>query len=263
MLDYTIVAGKRVWQSIRRISLVFNLATQIVSMLVLLYITITKSGVLPLNITLLVLSLAYFIFYCVTVRDAKKNKQIRKRIKTFFKWSKRGIKLVNLGVMLYALISTKSPTALDIVLVCFSLGCWVLDILFEIAAKIVKGWGELMFEAVKADVETTIAPFTATKNFLRGLTGKEAPPPPPPPTKNRVMLDELVAKRKEESLRKKEARKIQLEELQKAKKIAVKELKQKQKADKKAEKLAKKQAKKAKPQPAEDEFWDETATTRL
>ncbi len=260
MLDYTIVAGQRVWQNIKRISLWFNILTQIVSILVLVYITATKSGLLPLNITLLVLSVAYFVFYCTTVREAKKNKQIRTRIKTFFKWSKRGIKLVNLGVMLYALISAKEPSALDIVLVSFSLGFWVLDILFEVAAKIVKGWGELMYEAVKADIEITIAPFTATRNFFRGLTGKEEAPPPPPPTKNRLLLDELVAQRKAELARKKEEHKIELAQIKQAAKLAAQDLKQAQKAEKKANKLAKRQAKKGKPQ-TDDELWEETAAT--
>ncbi len=254
MLDYTIVAGQRVWRSIKRISLVFNIVTQLVSMLVLAYIIITKSGFLPLNATLLAISAAYFIFYCITVSE-KEKKVLKRRVKQFFKWSKRGIKLVNLGVMLYALATAKNPSAIDIVLACFSLACWALDIIFEIAAIIVKGWGQLMFEAVKADVEVTMAPFTATKNFLRGLTGKEEEVPPPP-TKRRILLDELVAERKAELARKKAEQKIELSQIKQAAKIAKAELKKVEKAERKAEKLAKKQAKKGTPT---DEALEETA----
>ncbi len=256
MLDYTIVAGQRIWRSIRRISLGFNILTQLVSILVLGYITVTRSGIFPLNLALLAISTAYFVFYCVTIKEGAKK--LRRRVRNFFKWSKRAIKLVNLGVMFYALATTKDPSALDIVFACFFLGCWILDILFEIAAIIVKGWGELMFEAVKTDVEITLAPFTATRNFLRGLTGKEEHPEPPPPTKNRILLDELVAERKEALARKKEEQKIELSKLKQAAKIAAQELKQAQKAEKKAQKAAKKQAKKA----PSDEVWDETATTK-
>ncbi len=259
MLDYTIVAGQRVWQQIKRISLVFNIATQVVSMLVIGYIIATGGGILPLNIGLLALSAAYFVFYCTTVNEAK-QKALRQRVKSFFKWSKRAIKLVNLGVMLYALVTKDNPTALDIVLMCFSLGCWVLDIFFEIAAHIVKGWGQLMLEAVKADVETVTAPFNATKNFLRGLSGKEAEAPPPP-NKRRVLLDELVAARKAELAAKKEQQKAELAQFKEAAKLAASDLKQALKEEKRAAKLAKKQAKKGTPPPT-DELFDETATTK-
>ncbi len=242
MLDYTIVAGQRVWRNIKRISLIFNIVTQLVSILVLAYITIAKSGFFPLNVTLLAISTAYFIFYCATVRESKK-KDLRRRVKVFFKWSKRAIKLVNLGVMIYALVTAKEPSALDIVLVCFSLGCWVVDILFEIAAILVKDWGKLMYEAVKADVEITMAPLTATKNFLRGLTGKEEETPPPP-SKRRILLDGLVAERKAELAQRKEEQKIELSQIKQAAKIAKSELKKAEKEEKKAAKLAKKQAKK-------------------
>ncbi len=257
MLDYSIVAGQRVWQQIKRISLVFNIVTQILSMLVIAYITFTGGGFLPLNIGLLVLSAAYFVFYCVTVNE-KKQKALRQKVKTFFKWSKRAIKLVNLGVMLYALVSNDSPTALDIVLLCFSLGCWVLDILFEIASIIVKGWGELMLEAVKADVETITAPFNATKNFLRGLTGKDDDPPPPPPTKRRILLDRLVAERKAELARKRQEQRLELSQMKEAARTAAADLKKAIKEEKKAAKAAKKN--KGKPQT--DEFFDEAAPAK-
>ncbi len=255
MLDYTIVAGNHVWQQIKKISLVLNIATQIISMLVLAYILFTGGGFLPVNIALLALSAAYFIFYCATVGE-EKQKQLRYKVKTFFKWSRRAIKLVNLGVMLYALVTKNDPSALDIVLLCFSLGCWVLDIIFEIAAIVVKGWGQLMFEAVKADVETVTAPFNATKNFFKGLSGKEVEAPPPP-TKRRLFLDDLVAKRKAELAAKKQQQKIELSNLKEAAKMAANDLKQAMKEEKRAAKLAKKQAKK---EPV-SEVFEETATT--
>ncbi len=202
MLDYTIVAGQRVWRSIRRISLTFNVLTQIVSILVLVYTIVMKSGLMPVNVTLLVISSLYFIFYCATVRKGKR-KRVHKRVKIFFKWSKRGIKLVNLGIMIYALVCAKDPTPWDIAMPCASMGMWVLDIAFEIAAKVVKGWGELMFEAVKADVDSIIAPFSATTNFLRGVSSEESALASAKPSKERLMLDDLVAVRKAELKKKK------------------------------------------------------------
>ncbi len=244
MFDYTYVAGQRVLRNIKRISLVFNIVTQAISILILAYISITGGGVLFLNIPLLAISVAYLIFYCITAGE-KKNKELKKRVKLFFKWSRRAIKLVNLGVMLYALFTNPTPTTFDVVLVCFSLGCWVIDIVFEIAVKVVKSWLLLMWEALKADAQTLIAPLTATKNFFRSFTGKEETATPPP-TKERILLDGLVAERKEELEQRKEAQKAKVAQLKEEGKLAAAELKRVAKEEKRAQRAERKAQKKGK-----------------
>ncbi len=235
MLDYTIVAGQRVWRSIQRVSRVFNILAQLIAILFLAYTTFEGWGFFPLNVTLLTLSAAYFIFYCAT---AFTKKGLRRGVKRFFQWSKRGIKLVNLGVTLYALFSNGARTNLDVLLACVSLGCWALDILLEILAAIVKSWGRLMKEALLADIEN----IPIVNRFLtKPQEGEEEP------SKERALLDGLVAERKETLAVKKREEKAALAQKKQ-------DAKQAKKEEKQAKKLAKRQEKRG-------EVLDETAIT--
>ena len=219
MLDYTIAAGKRVLRNIKLTSLVLNLIMQVLSTFYLIYILARGRGVLVINLGLLLLSCAYLVFYCFTVKN--RNKVLKHRIKLVFKWSKRGIRLVNLGIVLYALLTAKDGNNLDTVLFLLSVGCWVLDLAVEIFAILARNWGMLLYEGLQADIEAITTPVTATKNFFKRLAGKEVEEKPEP-TKRRLLLDELVENAKAEK----------------------KNAKLEKKAAKKAEKLAAKQAKK-------------------
>ncbi len=191
MLDYTIAAGKKVWNNIKILSLVLNLTVQAVSILILLYTMICGDGVLGVSIALLVLSVAYMAFYCTSLKISIK-KELKRRIKIIFKWSRRAIKLVNLGIMLYIFLGMKNPSMLDTVLLITSIGFWVLDLLVELAAIIVRSWGLLLFEGIKTDFANVTKPFRATGNFFNKMVGKEVAPEQPP-NKYRTQLDELVA----------------------------------------------------------------------
>ncbi len=192
MLDYTIAAGKRVWRNIRITSFVFNILVQVISIFFLSYILFKKQGVLAINVILLAVSVAYLAFFCTTLAEGKK-KELKRHIKQAFTWSRRAIKLVNLGIMLYAVLTAKERTNMDVIITVCSLGFWVLDLLFELLSMAVRSWGLLLYEGVKADVETIIAPFSATGNFFKRLSGKEVEEKPAP-TKKRIFLDGLVEK---------------------------------------------------------------------
>ncbi len=220
MLDYTIAAGKRVWRNIRITSFVFNIIVQVISIFFLTYIVCKKQGVLAINLILLAVSVAYLAFFCTTLAESER-KELKRRIKKIFTWSRRGIKLVNLGIMLYAIFTAKERTNADVVIAVCSLGFWVLDLLFELLSMAVRSWGLLLYEGVKADVETITAPFTSTGNFFKRLSGKEVEEKPAP-TKKRVFLDGLVeklrAKRLSEKIEKIERWKQKKKEAKAAKK---------------------------------------------
>ncbi len=240
MLDYTIAAGKQVWKNIKLLSRIVNIVMQAISILFLLYITIFGDSILPITLALLTLSVAYLVFYCVTLANSKK-KTLKKVVKTIFKWSKRAIKLINLVIMVYTIASADQQHALDMLLTVFSVIFWVLDILLEVACIIVKSWGLLLYEGLKTDFEKIAAPVTGTKNFFKKLTGQEVEEKPEP-TKRRIFLDGLVEAAKKEKAEKKQADK-QLKKQQK----------QTKKEEKKAEKLAKKQSKRDPAPTVEDE----------
>ncbi len=206
MLDYTLAAGNRVWRNIRRTSLTFNIVMQVISILYLTYILFRGTGIVAINLILLTLSCGYLAFYCCTLAMGLKGK-VKFTVKQVFKWSRRAIKLVNLGITLYAILTTPSPEALDTVLAITTLGIWVIDLFIEIASLVIRNWGMLIYEGLKADVEKATMPLTATKNFFKKMTGQEVEEKPAP-TKRRLFLDKLVGERKrarrEEKLAKKE-----------------------------------------------------------
>ncbi len=215
MLDYTIAAGRRVLRNIKLASLVLNLTMQAFSILYLVYILIRGSGIFAVNLGLLILSFVYLAFYCFTI--GRRDKLLKRRIKMIFKWSKRGIKLVNLVIVLYALLTAKEPNNLDTIIFLFSIGCWVIDVAMEICFIIAKNWGMLLYEGLQADLEKISAPVTNTKNFFKRLVGKEVEEKPEP-TKRRVLLEEMVANAKVE----KKAAKLEKKAAKKAERLAKK-----------------------------------------
>ncbi len=227
MLDYTIAAGKRVWRNIRLTSIVFNIAVQAISIFFLTYILLKGNGIFAINLLLLALSCGYLGFYCLALANGMKGK-LKRRVKQIFSWSKRAIKLVNLGIMLYAIFSAKDRTTMDVVIAVCSLGFWVLDLLFELLSMAVRSWGTLVFEGLKADAEKLATPVTATKNFFKKLTGQEVEEKPEP-TKKRIFLDGLVEERRTEKVNEKLEKKL---------------LKKQKRAEAREAKLAQRQAKK-------------------
>ncbi len=243
MLDYTVVAGKQVWKNITVFSRIINIVSQAISILFLLYISIWGNSVLPITLTLLVISVAYLIFYCIMLAKSE-QKELKKVVATVVKWCKRAIKLVNLGITIYAVASASGENTLDILLTVFSVFFWVLDILLEIVCIIVKGWGLLLYEGLKADVEKITEPVNSTKNFFKKLTGQEIEEKPEP-TKRRLYLDGLVEEYQKEKAEKKQEEK-------ETKKRQRQEKREQKKREKQEAREQKKKGKTAQPDPQEE-----------
>lgn len=226
MLDYTQVAGRKIYNDVRKISLVCNVVTQLFYMFYLLYALLTYAGIFYVNLVLLILSSAYFAFFIYN-HVYGTRKKLANALTQSFKWSKRLIKLFNLVIMIYGIVSTSvAPDPLSVILTVLMAVLWVADILLEITVTIVKGWCNLLFESLKADVEVFTKPAAAVGNFFKKLSGKEVEEPTPP-SKKRLYLDELVEEFRTEKQNKK------LEE---------KYLKKQQKAEAKRRKKAEKSA---------------------
>ena len=191
MLDYTHVAGRKIYNDVRRISLVCNVLTQLFYIFYLVYAIGAGVGIFYANLTMLILSSAYFAFFVYNQVYGKKT-TLTKAVKDVFKWSKRVVKLLNLVIMVYGIVYTSvEPDPLSVILTVLMAVLWIADILLEITVTIVKGWCNLLFESLKADVEFITKPATSVGNFFKKLSGKEVEEPTPP-TKQRLYLDELV-----------------------------------------------------------------------
>ena len=226
MIDYTKVALKKIFDEFKQFVYVFQVCVYILYTLYLIYAIATKSGILAVNIILLVFSLAYLIFFIVYNHRKQKNKTLKKIVTEIFKWSKRAIKLFTIGVALYGVYETsKNVNPLSVVLSALMVVGFVFDLLFDLIIRFISKRIHFVYEAIQADVETITKPFTAVKSFF-----KREVEVPPPPTKNRLILDELVATAKAER-----------EEKRQELKLSKKEKKRLVKARKKEEKLQKKE----------------------
>lgn len=203
MIDYTKVAVKKIFDDFKHFVYLFQVCVYILYTLYLIYAIITQSGILAVNIILLVFSLAYLIFFIVYNQRKQKNKTLKKVITEIFKWSKRAIKLFTIGVALYGVYETsKNVNPLSVVLSALMVVGFVFDLLFDLIIRFVSKRIHFVYEAIQADVETITKPFTAVKSFF-----KREDAPPPPPTKNRLLLDELVATARAEKADKKLSKK--------------------------------------------------------
>ena len=202
MLTYTKAAGKKILQDLQKIALVCSVVTQLFYIFYLLYATWNDIGVFYIDLVLLILSCAYFGFFLYNHNFGKK-KEIALTVKSIFKWSKRLIKLVNLGIMIYGIVYTATkPDALSIVLTALVAILWLVDLLLEIAVKVIKSWWQLFLEGIQADLEVITKPVNTVSNFFKKVTGKEVEEPSPP-TKRRLLLNRLVEKVKRDKREKK------------------------------------------------------------
>ena len=225
MLDYTQVAGRKIYNDVRKISLVCSILTQLFYIFYLIHALWSNVGVFPVNLVMLVLSSVYFAFF-VYNHTYGAQKKLAKTVTETFKWSKRLVKLLNLGIMVYGIVSTAvDPDPLTVILTVVMAVLWLADILLEITVIVVKNWCMLLYESLKADVEVFTKPAASVGNFFKKLSGKEVEEPAPP-TKRRLYLDELVEEfRAEKKDKKLEAKYLKAQEKQerKARKKAMKE----------------------------------------
>ena len=230
MLDYTKAAIKQVGEDFKKVDLARNIITQIIYLLYLVYAMIFDNVIFAVNITLFVLSAAYFAFFMfVTVRETKK--EVHKVVKTIYTRCKQIIKLFTLGVMLYGVwLTTENVTPLSVILSALMIVGWVLQIVFEILIKFFTKRINLLLEGLEADYENMTKPARTVGNFFKKITGNEVEEKEP--SKARLLLDKKV----EEAKAEKKNAKLEKKYLKKQAKIEEKERKKQERLQKKAAK---------------------------
>ncbi len=215
MLDYTKASVNYVIDCFKKGFRTFDICTQSIYIIYLVYALITGKGNVIANIILLALSLAYFIYfliYCFGMKEKSKIDKIRKKhVKRISKWSKQIVNIYMLGVALYGLNSVSTAvTPFSLILTSLMIIGRVLQILFDVIELLFDSLKNLLMEAVTADIEEIRKPVTTVGNLFKKLTGQEVEDPKPP-TKTRRFLDRLVGERKrakeEEKFRQKQEKK--------------------------------------------------------
>ncbi len=242
MFDYTRAASRKIKKDIDNLAFGLSITTQLFSILYTVYVLLFGGGLLGVKIALLVLTVGYFVFFCAASSYSLK-KEMRRKIKLVFQWSKRLIKLVNLGVIIYGFANAEHTT-FSIILLAFSILCWGLDLIIGIISFIITAWLQLFLTGVESDLEEYKAKITNSlpfKLFGKKSAVEEVEETPPSPTNNQILLDKMVDK---ERIAREEKRQRAIERQALLKRQAKEDKinrKKEQKAQKSAEKAAKKE----------------------
>ena len=228
MFDYTKTAVNKIVADFKKFFHRFSVCAQIVYIAYLIYALFANTELWIINTILLVISVAYFIFFLIaTAKDA--NKKLKKRVKTIFTRCKQVIKLFTLGVMLYGIWQTSTHVdPLSVILTALMIVGWVLQILFEVIFTFFLNKVNFVWEAVQADREEITKPVKNIGNFFKRITGKEIEEEKEP-TKNRLLLDGMVEEYREKKSEEKDAKKRAKKQAKLEEKIAKKQAKKKNK----------------------------------
>ena len=258
MFDYTQAAAKQIAADFQKVLYIISVCSQAVYIGYLLYALFAGAGVLWVNIVLLAISSAYFAFFLITTKCGRhpsgaKAKIIQKTGKRVYKYCKMLLKIYPLALTIYGFYQTTEKVSFfALLLVCFMIIGWILQIVFEVFGAIFSNRFALIMDGVKADVEEIKRPVTAVGNFFKKITGKEVETPKEP-TKNQLKLREKVEQFRAERKEKRELQKQEKADRKTAIAIENQLLKSAEKQEKSAQKQEKRLQKKALPAPpAED-----------
>ncbi len=237
MFAYTRAASRKIMGDIERLAFALSTISQLFSVGYLLYILLFGEGIFAIRVGLLALSALYLLFFLVATAYSVKRK-LKKQVKFAYVWSRRLVKLFNLGVIIYGFASS-AHTSFSLLLVAFFIVSWALDLVIGILSFVLSAWLRLFFIGVETDLEefkeTVAAPFTATGNFFKRMTGKEIVERQAyQKSEQQLLLDSMVEA--EKTQREKERQRI----LQKRREDKL-DAKAQKKADKKAAKAVKKE----------------------
>ena len=202
MLDYTIVATQKTVDDIKKFSFITALFTQALYIDYLIYAIIMGVGFIWLNIPLLVISSAYFIFFlAANGKSGKKIKSAKKSAAHGYKILKITAASFNLAVLLYSIWAFPDEVKpISIVLATLMTLVLVLNVFFEMLSVFAERRLNLFITALKADLELITKPVTGAQNFIRKIRGEEPIEDNSEPTGMRKMLDQRVEARRAERL---------------------------------------------------------------
>jgi hypothetical protein len=212
MFEYTRVAIKKIIDDIKKFVYTFHFSSHLFMIAYLVYSLIMQKGVLWLDIPMLAVCLAYFVFFLVVSnkRKDKSKKKLYATLENIFQRSKLVIRFFSIAVLVYGMcITIDQVSHFAIITLALSVIGWILAVLLEIIQTIIEKKCEFIIEAFQADIEPITNFATKTGNFFKKISGQETTPTPSntPPTKNRELLDKLVDEFREEKANAKVAKK--------------------------------------------------------
>ena len=209
MFDYTKTALRETIKDFKKFLYFFSIITQILYVAYLIYACIFGSFHIA-NGILLVICIAYFLFFgCITRWgkdvDATAFSSLKKWSKQIFKWSKRLVRLLTLGVAIFALFqTTKTPSPLSIILNATMVVCWLLSNALDIIFVIVERRVKFIIEGFEADYNEMMRPAKNVGDFFKKMTGREVEKEKELTENQLYLIEKTQEYKKEEQERKRE-----------------------------------------------------------
>jgi hypothetical protein len=223
MLDYTFAALGKTVEDFKKLQFGFSVTVQAAYIFYLIYAIAFGVGFLAVNIVLLALSIAYFVFFLVTQSREKKDKKLGRTVKAIYKSAKHFIKIFTLASAIMSIcIEKEEVTPFAIMFVALMVVGFVLQVIIDVAVSIVSAKMDFFKEALIADYEETIKkPLEEIKSKV--LFWKKEEPKAAEKNKNRVLLDSLVESKRSEKVANKNKKKEAKREEKQSKRAALKE----------------------------------------
>ena len=212
MLIYSRAAGLKILDDLKKFTFIYGIVIQGFYICYLVYALIVSAGNLWANIVLALISSAYLAFSVVIHKRPELLSRVGiRKTKHIYNISRLGIRAFTLALTLYGIhIAASHVSTLSIILAALTVMGWTLGVLFELVKFVFEKYFDLMFTAIKADIQ----PFA---NVYNKLTRKEAEEKGAP-TKTEIYLESLASDYRKEL----ESKKLQAKADKKAKKEAEK-----------------------------------------
>lgn len=153
--------------------------------LTVFYAIIDGNGLLYVNIPLLAVSLAYFVFYIIAYRRPG-GKRVKKRVASANRYFKIVAHTLTLGIAIYALYTaTEKPEFLSVLFAALSAISWIFQISSALIIHFFEVRIELLAYAFDEDTAGIRKPINAVSAVVSRLRG-EIPNEPKPEADERV-----------------------------------------------------------------------------
>ena len=153
MLDYTQAAFKKILHDFKKLRIFITVGVHLLSIAYLVYALCTDTGFFVANIILLSLTASYFVFFII-MESKYHSKGLKKRVKNFYGWSKRLIKLPVLGIAVYGLALSKTDfDPLSFLITLLMIIGWILDILFYFVIRFIEIEKAYLLDGLHRDAE--------------------------------------------------------------------------------------------------------------
>ncbi len=175
MLKYTTASINKIAGELRAFAHFTSIFTSVFMILYLLVASILGIGLLPINIILLLLTLANLVVYTVTRYKAdKRSKNVGKKVNHAYKITKIILNLLSISTIVYTVAATPEKiSSFRLVMLPLMIIVWCLSLIIEVFSLYIESRLTLFVDGIEMDFEGVIRPAMKVKNSVNSLIGEK------------------------------------------------------------------------------------------